>query len=72
MNRAPGLQTMLDGMAERQFGMTSARAQELGCCIRCRRDVSPALLTDIDRREYGMTAICPQCWDEIHPEGDDD
>jgi len=59
-------------MTTKFYGMTVARAHELGCCLACRRDVSPAILPDVDRREYGVSGICPQCWDRLHPEGDDD
>lgn len=55
------------GLAERAFGMTRPEAHRLGLCVRCKRDVSPAHLTDVDAKEYEFSAICPKCWGEIFP-----
>lgn len=40
-------------------------ALRLGCCLRCGRDVPPYELSDIDEREYGISAMCPLCFFEV-------
>jgi len=48
----------------------AAKAREAGQCIRCRK--KPVLRTEIERREYGISAICGPCWDAIFPPEDSD
>jgi hypothetical protein len=47
------------------FPFTRVQALDLGCCIRCGADVNPTGLGDEDRREYGISALCPICWAQI-------
>ena len=39
-------------------------------CIRCWQPVDLAALPDIDRREYAISALCPECFAAIFPEED--
>lgn len=58
----------MDLLASRLFGQTPAEAHALGRCVRCKRPVAVLDLADRDRAEYLKTALCPQCWDDIFPQ----
>lgn len=58
-------------MAVRLYGWTPGEAQQARQCIRCRVDVAPELLPNLDAREYEITALCPSCWDELFPPEDE-
>lgn len=49
----------------------AAEARTKGTCIRCEKP--PVLRSDLERREYAISALCGPCWDEMFPpeeEGD--
>ena len=66
------IEGLRDKMATRLFGRTWAEAQEKGECISCGRLVNPVDLTPDNRAEYDMSALCPQCYDALIPEDEDD
>lgn len=57
-------------LARRLWGRTADQARRASRCIRCWRLVDPAALPDIDRREYAISALCPECFAAIFPEED--
>ena len=69
--RAPALSRWLDGFAAGLFGISAARAHALGCCVRCRRDVSPRDLPVLDQNEWYLSGLCPECYSALMPEEDD-
>jgi hypothetical protein len=62
---------LLDKVAVRLYGRTWAEAQEAGECIACGRPVKPIDLSPNDRAEYDMSALCPQCYDDLADEEDE-
>lgn len=50
---------------ERASGFMFLRqeAQELGVCCRCGQ--IPDLFDPIDLAEYGISAMCPACWEAV-------
>ena len=53
-----------DDVAQKQFGMTQKSAWELGVCIRCKQPPLK-IKTPEEKREYYISALCPQCWEAI-------
>jgi hypothetical protein len=64
----PAIAHLLDGVTLSRFGLTRTEALRLGCCVRCRRDVDPSSLVDIDRMEWHLSALCPACYASITEE----
>lgn len=57
------LQEFKDTIAEAAFGMTRDEAHKEGICIVCKKP--PILVTEADKREYKISAICGKCWPEV-------
>lgn len=57
------LQDFRDGLAREAFGMTRAEAHVKGICICCKQP--PKLDTEIDQREYAISALCPTCFAKV-------
>jgi len=57
-------------LAFQLWGRTAADARRARRCIRCWQPVDLAALPDIDRREYAISALCPECFAAIFPEED--
>ena len=39
-------------------------------CVNCGTQFSPGVMAEwkeIDRREFGISGLCPTCWDKIFP-----
>jgi hypothetical protein len=58
----------LDALARRLYGCSRSEAQAAGVCINCKRKVNPVDLTPTDRKEYGLSALCPQCFAMLEKE----
>ena len=61
----------LDAMSGIAFGRTRDEAWLTGTCIRCRERVVLGALPEVDRREYGISGLCPRCWDVLFPEDEE-
>lgn len=55
----------VDGFRPSGFRFDRITALNLGCCTRCGCDVTLIRLSDIDAREYAISALCPQCYFDI-------
>lgn len=44
------------------FRFTRIEALVLGCCAKCGQDVNPAGMDHLDAMEYGISALCPECY----------
>ena len=62
------LQDFKDNVAKSAFGITKADAHRLQICINCRKGVDLLLWSEIDRKEYFISGICPTCWDNMFKE----
>ena len=56
------LQDFKNALAKSLFGMTPAEATKKGVCIACQKKVAKGRLAEKDRREYEISALCPECW----------
>ncbi len=57
------LQDFKDNQAQATFGMTTANAHQQGICISCKK--TPVHKTELDKKEYEISALCGKCWDFI-------
>lgn len=57
------LQDFKNQLSREAHGMTRAEAHAKGVCVACKEP--PKLTTDIERREYGISGICPPCFFKI-------
>ena len=64
MTHAEGIERALDAMSRERYGWTYSSARRLGCCVSCRRDVDLSSLSDLDRMEWHLSALCPACYTE--------
>lgn len=58
----------LDAIARRLYGCSRSEAQAAGVCINCKRPVKPVDLTPVDRSEYALSALCPECFAKFEKE----
>jgi hypothetical protein len=61
----------LTGLERRLFGWTRESAHAAGLCIRCSKPVDIHALSDLDHIEYGISAFCPACYEEVMPEDEE-
>jgi len=54
-----------DALALATFGITATDAKKQGICVSCRSIVDLATLSEEDRAEYGISALCSGCFEEI-------
>lgn len=59
------LQKFKDLLAKEIYKMTAGEAIEKGLCIQCRKEAIPKCYSDAGRREYKISGLCEQCFDEI-------
>jgi hypothetical protein len=57
------LKDLKDSITRAAYGMTAAEAKEKGICISCKKP--PTFYSEVGRKEYGITALCEPCFDEI-------
>ncbi len=51
------------------FGQTKGEATGKKICIDCKQDMKGYKFpTDEDRKEYGISGMCPGCWDNTFKE----
>jgi hypothetical protein len=61
---------MIDDVARRIFGERPADAKAARRCIMCKEAVDLDNLTSINRVEYEISALCPDCFDRATREID--
>ena len=59
------LKEFQDKIAKDVFGSTKEEAIKEGLCINCRELALPKCYSDAGRREYKISGLCEQCFDEI-------
>jgi hypothetical protein len=66
------LEALLDGMASRSFGRSLTDAHRLSCCVRCGQEVWPEGMEQVDRKEYLLSGLCPECYQWVEDAAADD
>lgn len=56
---------LADQMAVDLFGMSPTEARNKGICIQCGQPARPRCYSAAGWREYQISALCEQCFDEI-------
>ncbi len=59
------LQEFKDEYSRYCYGMTKEEAHRDGVCIHCQLDWEPRTYSSAGRREYKISGLCEQCWDEL-------
>lgn len=54
-----------DNMARQLYGMTKAEAISKGICIDCKELAKPKCHTDAGNREYLISGMCEECFDDM-------
>ena len=62
----------VNAMAERLWGRSATVAIGKGECVRCRNVAAVTQWSQRDQMEWRISGICPDCWDALFPEDDDD
>jgi len=53
-----------DALALVAYGRTRSESLKRGVCVCCGRTVEGKRLSEEDVREYNISALCPQCFEE--------
>jgi hypothetical protein len=56
------LENFKKSFASLLYGITKQDAHKQGICIDCKSPINVDSLDDIDKREYFISGICPNCW----------
>ena len=59
--RTDALQQAVDAFARGLFGMSLSEAQKKRVCIKCKESVLDMKLDGVDKEEYDITGLCPNC-----------
>lgn len=62
------LQDFKDQLAKDAFGITQSEAEEKLICISCREPAMSKCYSDLGRREYFISGMCEECFDELFRE----
>ena len=58
-------------LAQLAFGITLTEAHRQLVCIRCRQPIIAALTSTNDYKEYRLSGLCPDCFDNLFPPEED-
>lgn len=53
------------------FQLTREQAYAEKKCVRCAQLAAPKIHTEAGQREYGITAVCEECFDTMFPEDEE-
>jgi hypothetical protein len=73
MERTKEMQVMVDSFTTAVYGKSNTEAVAQGACLSCGKVYTAeeqAEWSFLDRKEFGISATCPTCWDAIF--GDDE
>lgn len=65
MTRAIHISELLDGLTTGMFHLSRSDALRIGICVRCQQQVLPFDLEPVDRSEYAISGMCPECWTAV-------
>jgi len=61
--KSPEIKKLLDGFTGDAFGRTRSDSLSDGTCVSCGEEIDLDDLSEIDRKEFGIYAMCPKCTD---------
>lgn len=67
-DKNPALQGLLDAAANREFGLTVSDAIASNVCVKCHEPAEPKCYSVAGKREYQISGLCEQCFDEMFKE----
>lgn len=62
------LQDTLDALSFRLYGRRLTDAIEAKRCVKCWRAVGPEYMHGIDRMEWYLSGLCPDCYETLPEE----
>ncbi len=65
------LQDFKDALSRAATGMTKGEAHANGVCVECKQPWHPRTHTEAGRREYAISGMCEDCFDELFEEPED-
>jgi hypothetical protein len=61
---------MKSELGEQIFGITPEEAEKKCICINCKQSIEGRIKTKLDACEWGLSRLCPDCWEELSSEMD--
>lgn len=59
------LQETLDAMTFRLYGRRLSDAIAMKRCVKCNRAVGPEYMEGVDRMEWYLSGLCPDCYEDV-------
>lgn len=69
--QAPKLKALSDSLNLEAHGETITQANQAGYCIQCKLPALARCYSDAGRREYYLSGMCEQCFDDLFKEEED-
>ena len=60
------LEELKNNLSQDLYGITKAEACRTGICIQCKEPALPKCYSEAGKREYKISGLCEQCFDEIY------
>jgi hypothetical protein len=57
-----------DEMMIGAFGITKGEAIAKRICVKCKEPADPKIRSEAGRREYHISGLCEECWDNMFKE----
>ena len=61
----PSLRSLSQMLEKDLYGMTQEDANKNGVCINCKKEALPRCYSDAGKKEYTISGLCEQCFDEL-------
>ena len=62
MKRTDVMQEWLDNLSRDANGVSNTESKEKRLCLFCRKNVDEMEMSELDWREWEISAICPNCY----------
>lgn len=59
------MEKLKEDLCKMSFGMSRADALGSGICVQCREKALAKCYSDAGRREYWISGLCEECFDEL-------
>jgi hypothetical protein len=68
--RSEEMNKVVNDFSRKLFGMSQERAIALGICLSCKEHAMSKCYSDAGKKEYKISALCEECFDEMCGEDD--
>ena len=63
--KSPEMQQFIDKVSTKLYGKSVTHSRATGLCISCKQPALPKCYSDAGRREFGISGLCEECFDNI-------